>query len=182
MSSTELLYVAAGATVVLALIAVKATLRRRRRSWRARSRSRRALAGELDAEALLQAHGYRVCERQVRASYVARVDDAEVDVALRVDLLVERDGGRFVAEVKTGEVAPDLTTAATRRQLLEYATALDVDGVLLVAPERGRVVRVEFPGGARAAAPGGPRAGAAPRAFVVGAVAGAAAAWLLAAW
>lgn len=181
MSSSELLYVATGGLVTVVVAAALAALRRRRRSRRARVRSRRALAGELDAEALLRAHGYVVRDRQVRVSYVARVDDAEVDVALRVDLLVERDGSRFVAEVKTGEVAPDLTTAATRRQLLEYATALDVDGVLLVAPERGRVVRVEFPAAARPSADAPPRVGPA-RAFVVGAAAGAAAAWLLAAW
>jgi hypothetical protein len=50
----------------------------------------------------------------------------------------------LVAEVKTGEVAPRLSTAATRRQLLEYRVAFDVDGVLLVCPERGTIQRVDF--------------------------------------
>ena len=51
---------------------------------------------------------------------------------------------RLVAEVKTGEAAPSLATAATRRQLLEYHVAFAVDGVLLVCPERGAIHRIEF--------------------------------------
>ena len=33
-----------------------------------------------------------------------------------------------VAEVKTGRLAPRIDTPATRRQLLEYRLAFDVDG------------------------------------------------------
>jgi hypothetical protein len=51
----------------------------------------------------------------------------------------------LVAEVKTGEAAPSLATAATRRQLLEYHVAFAADGVLLVCPERGAIHRIEFP-------------------------------------
>jgi hypothetical protein len=63
---------------------------------------------------------------------------------LRADYLVEGRGERLVAEVKTGELAPQLATAATRRQLLEYHVAFAVDGVLLVCPEEGAIHRVEF--------------------------------------
>jgi hypothetical protein len=55
-----------------------------------------------------------------------------------------------VAEVKTGRWAPRLETAATRRQLLEYRFAFDVDGVLLVDADADRVSSIEF-GGATAA-------------------------------
>jgi len=64
---------------------------------------------------------------------------------LRADYLVERGGELLVAEVKTGEEAPSLETAATRRQLLEYHVAFAVDGVLLVSPEQGTIQRVAFP-------------------------------------
>ena len=72
-------------------------------------------------------------------------DGAAQTVDVRADLIVTRGGRRFVAEVKTGELAPRLATVATRRQLLEYAHAFDVDGVLLVDPEAGRVAEVTFP-------------------------------------
>jgi hypothetical protein len=53
--------------------------------------------------------------------------------------------GRYIAEVKTGRAAVRLDTAATRRQLLEYRVAFDVDGVLLVDAEAGEIRLVEFP-------------------------------------
>jgi hypothetical protein len=49
-----------------------------------------------------------------------------------------------VAEVKSGKLAPRIETAATRRQLLEYRVAFDVDGVLLVDEEAGRVSEIVF--------------------------------------
>ena len=53
-------------------------------------------------------------------------------------LLVERRGRRFVAEVKTGERAPDPLARPTRRQLLEYAHWPGAEPVdeLVVASDR----------------------------------------------
>jgi hypothetical protein len=120
-------------------------VRRRLASRRARRRSRRALVGESAAEHLLARAGYDVVDRQVALTWWIRCDDVDHAVELRADLLVERGGLAFVAEVKTGEAAPRLTTAATRRQLLEYRVAYGVDGVLLVDADRGTIQRVEFP-------------------------------------
>jgi hypothetical protein len=50
-----------------------------------------------------------------------------------------------VVEVKTGALAPKIETSATRRQMLEYRVAFDVDGVLLVDAESGTVHEVTFP-------------------------------------
>lgn len=117
------------------------------RSRRARVRAARAGRGEREAAGFLEAAGYQVSAAQVSASYEVEVDGARVEVPLRVDYLVEKDGRRYVAEVKTGEVAPRIGTAATRRQLLEYLVAFEVDGVLLVDAERGAVHDVRFRGG-----------------------------------
>ncbi len=84
----------------------------------------------------------------------------------------------LVAEVKTGERAPSLTTAATRRQLLEYAVAYGADGVLLVDPEAGAIREVDF-ALAVAPAPPTPPATHPTRWFLLGALAGAAVAGAL---
>ena len=123
---------------------------------RQRARSRRAVRGERDAEKLLRRMGYRILARQVEERWAPTLDGDPSEIALRADLLVGREGRRFVAEVKTGEVAPSIQSAATRRQLLEYRMAFDVDGVLLVLPERGAVHAVDFPG---AGGPVRPRSG-----------------------
>jgi hypothetical protein len=116
-----------------------------RGSWRARRRAARAGAGEQNAAALLRRAGFRIVARQARTRWAPIVDGEPVETELRADYLVEADGERLVAEVKTGDEAPSLATAATRRQLLEYHVAFAVDGVLLVCPERGAIHRVEFP-------------------------------------
>jgi hypothetical protein len=85
-----------------------------------------------------------VIEEQCCLDWTFACDGEPVTVELRCDAVVARDGRRLVAEVKTGERAPSLTTAATRRQLLEYAVAYRADGVLLVDPEGGHIHEVDF--------------------------------------
>lgn len=136
----------AGAFGALALALIVG--RRLGRWWRtrkARRRARRARRGEARAEGLLERLGYTIDDRQAETTWTLRVDGDDHEVELRADLLVTRDGARYVAEVKTGRLAPRITSASTRRQLLEYRMAYDVAGVLLVDAEAGRVVPVEFP-------------------------------------
>lgn len=132
----------AGALLALMLARI---VRGWRGSWRARRRAARAGAGEDDAAELLRCAGFRIVARQARTRWAPVVDGEPLETELRADYLVEAHGELLVAEVKTGDEAPSLATAATRRQLLEYCVAFDVDAVLLVCPERGSIHRVEFP-------------------------------------
>lgn len=109
-----------------------------------RGRNARALAGEADAEDLLEEHGFRIRGRQVAFPGTVWIDGEPVDFGIRVDLVLERDGQDYVAEVKTGELAPDPRHGPTRRQLREYADLLPNHGVLLVDVEAGAVHTVEF--------------------------------------
>ncbi len=142
MPLTHLVTAVALAIVLTALLlAARRWYRRlvRQRRW---SRSRSA---ESEAPRLLEKLGYGVLGAQVEGSYSLLVDGQPIEVPLRADYIVRRRGRRFVAEVKSGRFAPRLDTAATRRQLLEYLIAFQVDGVLLVDGEARRVHQVEFP-------------------------------------
>jgi Holliday junction resolvase-like predicted endonuclease len=114
----------------------------RRRLRRAQARG---LAGEARAERILTAKGYRVVGRQVRSRYDLTVDGDELSIDVRADYVVDYEGSRYVAEVKTGKFAPRIDTAATRRQLLEYRVAFDADGVLLVDADTGKISSIDFP-------------------------------------
>lgn len=94
---------------------------------------------------MLEELGYSVRGRQIETRYTLLVDGEPTEIPLRADYLVSRNGRQLVAEVKSGNVAPRLDTAATRRQLLEYLVAFQVDGVLLVDGEQGEVHEVTFP-------------------------------------
>lgn len=132
-----------GALLALALFARWCARALRRAA--ARARCAHAIAVEGRAASLLERRGYRVVGRQVEGSYLLDVDGAKAEVRVRADYVVEAGDRRYVAEVKSGRLAPRLDTAATRRQLLEYRVAFDVDGVLLVDGEAGRVHAVAFP-------------------------------------
>lgn len=120
-------------------------------AWRARLRrahmldaARRGKALEAQAPALLLDAGYRVVEDQAQVRYEFLVDGEVLPVILRADFVAERDGRRFVVEVKSGEAARP-TRRETRRQLLEYCLHYPVDGVLLLDVEAQRLSTVEFP-------------------------------------
>lgn len=130
-----------GLLVQTLALAARRWLRRRRMTLR----MQRAQRGEERAAAQLEGLGYAILGAQVEASHAVSVDDRVVTVTLRADYLVERAGRRYVVEVKTGAHAPKIETSATRRQLLEYRVAFDVDGVLLVDGETGKVHAITFP-------------------------------------
>lgn len=132
-------------------------------------RSREARRGEERAPELLRRAGYRVEAAQVEQTYTLQGGGESITITVRADYLVRRRGKRFVAEVKTGQLAPRLTTAATRRQLLEYERVYDVDGVLLIDMTREAVLPVSF-----GAAPRGP---ARVTPFLLGLLSGVLLAW-----
>lgn len=118
--------------------------RERDRQETAQARSVRAADGEQGAAELLARAGYAVLERQIEGAWTVRADGEPVTFGLRADYLVERDGRRYIAEVKTGRLAPRLSHGPTRRQLLEYSAAFDVHGVILVDADAETLTHVEI--------------------------------------
>jgi hypothetical protein len=104
----------------------------------------RGAEGERRARPLLEDLGFAIVGQQVSGRYELLVDGESVAFDLRADFVVTQGSRRYVAEVKTGTYAPRLETAATRRQLLEYGVAFDVDGVLLVDADVGEIRLVEL--------------------------------------
>jgi hypothetical protein len=121
-----------------------ASERERGRQTAAQARTARATDGERGAVTLLERAGYAVLEDQVAGSWTVRADGAPVTFGLRADYLVARDGRRYIAEVKTGRLAPRLSHGPTRRQLLEYSAAFDVHGVILVDADAETVTHVDL--------------------------------------
>lgn len=147
--------VAAVAVIVAVVQAMSSRLTRYGRRRRMALRFERAAIGEERAPGFLEQRGYRVLGAQVVAQHEVCVDARVVAVVLRADYLVAKGGARYVVEVKTGALAPRIETSATRRQMLEYRIAFDVDGVVMVDAESGHVHEITFPALARFARPAG---------------------------
>lgn len=130
-----------GVLVLLLLLVFRLVSRQMKR--RVRDHARIGRRAESEGYRLLERRGFKLVERQALAEVVVEVDGEAQVFTVRADALVEREGRRFVAEIKSGESAT-VTSRATRRQLLEYAYAFGVDEVLLVDPAEGRVSRVRW--------------------------------------
>lgn len=145
MDLTLPLLVATASLLLLVLgLALALILSRQAPSRASRQRNAVAQQGEGAAEVLLQAEGFRVLDRQVTAEGSLQINGEDIGFTVRLDLLVEREGCAYIAEVKTGSLAPDPMFPATRRQLREYAALLPDHGVLLVDMESGTVTEVAF--------------------------------------
>jgi hypothetical protein len=120
-----------------------AAAREEERHVAAHARSLRAVDGEVEAGGLLARAGYTVLARRAAGSWTLRANGVPATFGLCADYLVVREGRRYIAEVKTGRLAPRLSHGPTRRQLLEYSAAFDVHGVILVDADLETITHVE---------------------------------------
>ena len=104
---------------------------------------RRGRIGEKRAIRLLKKGGYSIIQSQVPLSGNIHIDNRPSSFNVRVDYLVEREGQKYLAEVKTG-LAAQASNPATRRQLLEYATIGKTDKIVLVDSTLGTVKTIRF--------------------------------------
>jgi len=130
---------------VLAAIVLLFAARDLTARWERRRRWARGRVAESIAPAVLKQSGYEILAAQMPGTYTLTVDGQAMNVALRADFIVARQGLQYVAEVKSGRSAPQLSTAMTRRQLLEYLIAFPVDGILLVDAENRTIHEIQFP-------------------------------------
>lgn len=144
LSASPWFWISLGLGALLLAQAARQRYRAARRRRVILSRQALAYARERSAADLLISLGYRIDAVQARTSYQLRVDGEAMEIELRVDYLVSKDQLAYAADVKSGPQATRVQFAATRRQLLEYQLAYEVDGVLLVDMERGQVLTLEF--------------------------------------
>ena len=104
---------------------------------------KRGKKGERTSIQLLEKNGYTVLDEQIKLNGYFYINDELNEFDLRPDLLVEKDGVQYIAEIKTGEVA-NPSNRNTRRQLHEYSYYSNQDVVLLVDPIKKSIKRLSF--------------------------------------
>ena len=104
---------------------------------------KRGRKGEKTSINLLKKNGYKILDEQIKLNGYFFIDEELNKFDLRPDLLVEKDGIEYIAEIKTGEVA-NPSNRNTRRQLQEYSYYSNQDVVLLVDPIKKSIKRISF--------------------------------------
>ena len=119
-------------------------LLKKSRRFKLRLRMKRAKKGEAAALNFLESLGYTIECVQERKTIETTIDGRAHYHDLRVDYIVSKSGKTYIAEIKTGNIAPNPMLADTRRQLLEYYLAYRPDGILLIDMERKKLHEVVF--------------------------------------
>jgi hypothetical protein len=114
------------------------------RSRKGRRVALHGLRAERGAEKWLRGLGYQILGKQIASQLELYVNGQPWIFPLRADYLLGVGNKRYIAEVKSGKEMTSVSHAATRRQLLEYHLAYQVDGVLLVDAENKKVQHVEL--------------------------------------
>tara|TARA_B100000886_G_scaffold331185_1_gene282447 strand:+ start:219 stop:674 length:456 start_codon:yes stop_codon:yes gene_type:complete len=104
---------------------------------------KRGQKGEKASVKLLEKNGYKVIDEQIKLNGYFFINGSLKQFDLRPDLLVEKDGIKYIAEIKTGEVA-NPTNRNTRRQLHEYSYYSGHEVVLLVDPIKKSIKKLSF--------------------------------------
>ena len=104
---------------------------------------KRGKKGEMKAIKLLEKKGFKILNEQINLNGYFFINGNLKKFDLRPDLLVEKNGVEYIAEIKTGEVA-DPSNINTRRQLHEYSYYGNQDVVLLVDPSKKSIKELSF--------------------------------------
>jgi hypothetical protein len=111
-----------------------------------RRRLARGIRAETKGLSLLKSAGYEIETVQESLRAYCFIDGNKVNYTLRPDAIVSKGGKRYIAEIKSGKVAPDPLFKDTRRQLLEYFFCFNTEGVVLVNTEEKKIQNVYFCG------------------------------------
>ena len=99
--------------------------------------------GEGIAVKLLNKEGYEIIDEQVSFPGFLFENNNKVEYLVKPDFLVEKDGEKYIAEVKTGASAL-IQNRNTRRQILEYSHLNQNKTVLLIDIESKKIKKIDF--------------------------------------
>lgn len=133
------------AFVVVFVILVKYWWNEEGKKADTRQRIERGHQKEVEARIFLKKHGYKIVAEQTEYKHDLVVDGQLLSPPMRIDYMVEKNGKRYIVEVKSGEKATSMWHAPTRRQILEYVLVIPADGVFLLDMEREILSQVIFP-------------------------------------
>jgi hypothetical protein len=109
-----------------------------------KKRMKKGRKAEKSAIKLLMQEGYKIISTQKSVPVITYIDGKPYKNYVKADFIVRKGLKKYVAEIKTGDKAPQANNAATRRQLLEYYLAYKPTGIILVDMNERRIKTIEF--------------------------------------
>lgn len=109
-----------------------------------KKRFARGIKLENEAYTYLESLGYSVIDIQQTHQHQYEVNGKKHSSKLILDYVVEKDGNKYIVEVKSGQSAIYTENSNTRRQLLEYDFTINNDGIFLLDMENKHMQLIKF--------------------------------------
>ncbi len=130
--------------LVLGILLIRYKVKEYAENKRRRKRFKRGDILEKKAKGFLIKKGYDIIDEQYECYHNYLVDGEMQSSKLIVDYVVQRKSKVYLVEVKSGKKAISIANKDTRRQLLEYDTAIENDGAYLLDMENEKLSLIEF--------------------------------------
>ncbi|MBJ57317.1 MAG: hypothetical protein CMP24_03635 [Rickettsiales bacterium] len=104
---------------------------------------RHAKKSEKEAIVLLKKHNFDIIDEQFKVNHYLYENNKKKSFSFRPDLLVQKNGVEYFAEIKSGQ-ASYIENINTRRQLLEYFIYSKKKSIILVDTENSIIKKIDF--------------------------------------
>ena len=129
---------------LLLFITVKYKIEQFNKKRKQKKRFARGLMLENRARGFLQDKGYSIVGEQEICYHRYTVNNRNFESKIILDYVVQKNGKKYIVEVKSGKSAISVKDKNSRRQLLEYDFVIENDGIFLLDMENRVMNLVKF--------------------------------------
>ncbi len=106
---------------------------------------KKGIKKENEARKVLIQKNYKIISHNQKFSYYIKQDNSKIKISIETDYMVFKNNKKYIVEVKSGNESPKITNRNTRRQILEYYSFIENDGILLLNMENKTISEIKFP-------------------------------------
>ena len=129
---------------ILLVIALKYKIEQFNKKRKQKKRFSRGVMLENRARGFLRDKGYSIVSEQEICYHRYKVNGKNFESKIILDYVVQKNGKKYIVEVKSGKSAISVKDKNSRRQLLEYDFVIENDGIFLLDMENRVMNLVKF--------------------------------------
>ena len=129
---------------ILLVITLKYKIEQFNKKRKQKKRFSRGVILENRARGFLRDKGYSIVSEQEICYHRYKVNGKNFESKIILDYVVQKNGKKYIVEVKSGKSAISVKDKNSRRQLLEYDFVIENDGIFLLDMENRVMNLVKF--------------------------------------
>jgi len=142
-------YLLSYSAIIIALVALYLYFRIKLKHYlinkKFKTQLKRGIKKENEARKVLIHNKYKIVSHNQKFTYYLKQDNSKIKITIETDYIAYKNGKKYIIEVKSGNESPKITNRNTRRQILEYYSFIENDGILLLNMENKEISEIQFP-------------------------------------